>query len=203
MAHLVLSSVACAGEATGIPVFESKWRFEQFLESERAAGRAPPTTVLAPVGFMEAFETLPYSALRQGVVPSLLSAGRRVQLVSAEDLGAFACMAFEQPARWVGRRFELAGDERSAEEICEAIAAARGEAGQWRVVSPPDLLVRMFEPAALARFRGWLEEVGAHVDIEAVRSELPGLMTIEEYLRRRGFDNKELPPAGWMMCAVM
>ena len=59
------------------------------------------------------------------------------------------------------------------------------------------------EPAALARVRGGLEEVGAHVDIEAVRAELPGLMTIEEYLRRRGFDKKELPPAGWMMCAVM
>ncbi len=65
----------------------------------------------------------------------MLSRGRRVQLVSVEDVAWFACAAFERPADFVGRRIELAGEERSAEELCEVIARVRGEVGRWHVVS--------------------------------------------------------------------
>jgi uncharacterized protein YbjT (DUF2867 family) len=134
VAQLVLASVACAGEATGVPAFESKWQFELFLQREAAAGRAPPAvTVLAPVGFFENFEGT-YTYLRQGIVPNMLSPGRKVQLVSVEDVGWFACAAFERPADFAGRRIELAGDELSSDEVCAQIAELRGEAG-WAVVS--------------------------------------------------------------------
>lgn len=65
----------------------------------------------------------------------MLSRGRRVQLVSVEDVAWFACAAFERPADFIGRRIELAGEERSAEELCEVIARVRGEVGRWHVVS--------------------------------------------------------------------
>ena len=202
MRHLVLASVASAGEATGVPAFDSKWAFELHLQREAAAGRAPPTTVLAPVGFMENFESN-FASLRQGVVPSLLSRGRKVQLVSVEDVAWFACAAFERPAEFVGRRIELAGDERSAEELCDAIARVRGEAGRWHVVAPPEMLLRLVVPAAVASLRRFLEERGCHVDIAALRAEHPGLMRFEDWLRRRGLDTRTLPPAGWASCAIV
>ena len=42
-----------------------------------------------------------------------------------------ACAAFERPADFIGRRIELAGEERSAEELCEVIARVRGEVARW------------------------------------------------------------------------
>ncbi len=199
--HLVLASVASAGESTGVPAFDSKWAFEQHLAREAAAGRAPPTTVLAPVGFIENFESN-FAGLRQGVVPSLLSRGRKVQLVSVEDVAWFACAAFERPADFVGRRVELAGDELSAEEVCACIARVRGEPGRWHVVSPPEILLRLVVPTAVASLRRFLEERGCHVDIEALRREHPDLLRFEDWLLRHGYNTKVLPPAGWAACAV-
>jgi len=100
-----------------------------------AVASPPPRTHLALTGLALRHRRPPPPAAPQ--VPSLLSRGRRVQLVSVEDVAWFACAAFERPADFVGRRIELAGDERSAEELCEAIARVRGEAGRWHVVSAP------------------------------------------------------------------
>ncbi len=184
-----------------MPAFESKWAFEQHLAREAAAGRAPPATVLAPVGFFENFEGV-YTGLRQGIVPNMLSAGRKVQLVSVEDVGWFAARAFERPADFVGRRLELAGDELSAEEVCACIARVRGEEGQWQVVTPPELLLRLVVPSAIASLRAWLEKVGAHVDVAALRREHPELLSFEGWFRARGYATRALPPAGWASCVV-
>ena len=69
-------------------------------------------------------------------------------------------------------------------------------------VSPPELLLRLVVPTAVASLRKFLEERGCHVDIASLRREHPGLLTFEEWLRRRGLDKRVLPPAGWAACTI-
>jgi hypothetical protein len=57
-------------------------------------------------------------------------------------------------------------------------------------------------PTAVASLRKFLEERGCHVDIASLRREHPGLLTFEEWLRRRGLDKRVLPPAGWAACTI-
>ena len=69
-------------------------------------------------------------------------------------------------------------------------------------VAPPELLLRLVVPTAVASLRKFLEERGCHVDIAALRREHPALLTFEDWLRRRGLDKRVLPPAGWAACAI-
>ena len=143
----------------------------------------------------------PFAGLKQGVVPGLVKRGRKAQMVSVDDVGAAARMAFEDPARWAGRRFELAGDELTCEELCAVIARVRGEQGRWRVLTPPDLLLRLLMPRAVASLRTFLDERGTHVDLAEVRRELPGVMDVEAWLRFKGLDQRVLPSGSWCVIA--
>lgn len=89
--HLVYSSVASAGEDTGIPHFETKAELER-----RLPGVAVPFTIVAPVAFMEnmlAPWTLP--ALQQGVLAVALPADRPLQQLALTDLASFVTLVLE------------------------------------------------------------------------------------------------------------
>ena len=71
----------------------------------------------------------------------------------------------------------------------------RGEEGQWQVVTPPELLLRLVVPSAIASLRSWLERAGAHVDVAALRREHPALLDFELWFRAQGYETRALPPA--------
>ena len=70
-------------------------------------------------------------------------------------------------------------------------------------MTPPELLLRLVVPSAVASLRSWLETKGAHVDVAALRREHPGLLSFRAWLVHKGLDKRVLPPAGWAACAVM
>lgn len=100
--HFVYSSVAGAERNTGIPHFESKWEIEQHIRTLKL-----PATIFRPVFFMYNFNS-PLFDLRQSILEGTLSLAIRpdksLQMLAAEDLGAFVTMASKNPMTLLGRR---------------------------------------------------------------------------------------------------
>lgn len=105
--QLVYSSVTGADQHTGIPHFESKFKIEQHL---KASGIKH--TILRPVFFMENWLNWKHQILR-GRLEWPLEPETRLHMLSVDDIGAFVAWLSNIRAMWIGRTFEIAGDELS------------------------------------------------------------------------------------------
>lgn len=180
--HFVYSSVAGAERNTGIPHFESKWEIEQYIRTLKL-----PATIIRPVFFMYNF-TLPLFNLQQSILGGTLSLAIRpdksLQMLAAEDLGAFVTMAFKKPEDFKGKAIELAGDEMTMPQAAEVFSRVIGR--PVRFVEMPIEQVRSFSEDLALMFQ-WINENGFQGDIPALRNLHPKLMALEAWLRKTGW----------------
>jgi uncharacterized protein YbjT (DUF2867 family) len=157
--------VANADRHTGIPHFDSKFAVEEHIRA-----RGIEATIIAPVYFMEkAFFGL--SQLRQSVYGSPLAPTRRPMQVVVSDIGAAAVAALENRARYAGKRYDLAGDELTGEEVVAILSNVTGRPFSYFKV-PIEMIrgamgedgVKMFE---------WFESTGYSADRAARRRDFP------------------------------
>ena len=178
--HFVYSSVGSAHKETGIPHFDSKWEVE-----EHARGIGLPCTVLRPVFFMQNWEWMREPILG-GALPQPLDPEKPLQNVAVEDIGAFAALAFENPDQWIGREVDLAGDEMTMTDIADAFSRVTGREVSY-VQTPWDQFEEQMGEEFAVMYR-WFDDVGYEADIGALRSEHPGLTSLEDYLRGHGWE---------------
>ena len=129
--HFVHISVSGTAQRTAFPRWASghwsqkywndKWHVEQAV---RQAGFAA-WTVLRPAFMMDNF-TQPkarymFPQLAAGEIATVLRAGTRMQLISADDVGSFACAAFDAPTTYHGRTIELAAEALTMPEVAQAL----------------------------------------------------------------------------------
>ncbi len=177
--HLVYSSVGSADRQTGIPHFESKARIE-----EHVRGLGVPYTILRPVFFMDNWAWA-RDAIRGGVLAQPLDPDKPLQQVAVDDIGAFAALAFADPAAWRGRAVDLAGDEVTMPRAAEVFARVIGRPVRYER-TPMD----QFEQAMgeeMATMFAWFNDVGYAADIPALRAAYQPLTTLERYLRDAGW----------------
>ncbi len=171
--HLVYSSVAGANQRTGIPHWEIKGQIE-----ERIRGLGVPFTILRPTLFMDMHADATYGLTGDFSLVRSLPSNAVVQHIAVDDLAAFTALALDDPARYLGKALELAGDELTVDQIVAAISRATGRPDllKWtgRVGTGPGTSER------LVRYGGW------QADIPSLRALHPGLMTFETWLERRG-----------------
>jgi uncharacterized protein YbjT (DUF2867 family) len=161
--HVVYSSGAGADQATGLPVFESKFAVEQRIQRLGLAA-----TVLAPVYLMEnVFNPWNVPLLQAGKLPVALPPGRPLQQIPIVDVANFAALTIERPDDFIGRRIELASDELTGSQ-----AAARLSHVVSRNIEVAQLDQDSLGPGLRALF-SWLDQVGHGVDIEALRTRYP------------------------------
>ncbi|HEX8984805.1 MAG TPA: NmrA/HSCARG family protein [Bryobacteraceae bacterium] len=177
VAHFVYSSVGSADQRTGIPHFESKFRIE---EQVRSLGMK--YTILRPVFFME--NLLGFSgSIAKGVLAAPLPTGRKLQMIAVDDIGAFAALAFERTGKWQGRAVDLAGDDVSMSEVAAVLSRLLGH--EVRASEVPLADYESHAGADLAAMWRWFQETGYHADIAALRSEYPGLSSLERWAGRQ------------------
>jgi uncharacterized protein YbjT (DUF2867 family) len=174
--HLIFSSVAHADLKTGIPHFESKYEIEQYIHSKKI-----PFTILRPVSFMENWE---YSRehIRAGKIVSPFSLATRMQQISVVDIGRFTALAFSEPEQWLGRSLDIVGDEYTMKELLHLFSEITQK--PINLVQVPWQEHEKAQGKDMAMMDRWINETGYHVDIKAVRSELPGMLTLKEYLQK-------------------
>ena len=191
--HLVYSSVGAAHRGMGQKHFESKWIIEQYIQS-----LGIPYTILRPVAFMDN-QNWSRAYILSGTYTGLgLRAEKGIQTVAVEDIAVFVALALADAKTYQGRTLELAGDELTESQTAETFTKVIGRpvtlaapAGNRRGVSEEEM-------AALFNF---FNGEGYDADIPALRKLHPGLLTLEQYLRKNGWENAQPIPIpenqGW------
>jgi uncharacterized protein YbjT (DUF2867 family) len=183
--HFVYSSAAGADRHIGIPETESKWTIEEHLRSSGL-----PATILRPAYFMDNFEFMKTWIL-QGVWSMSLPPERSMQMIAAEDIGAFVALAFVQPADFVGRSLDIAGDELTMLEVAETLGRIIGRGVTFNELSLEQ--TRGFDPN-LATLCEWMRAHDFGANIAALRALIPDLLTLEAWLATSGWSQPASEP---------
>jgi uncharacterized protein YbjT (DUF2867 family) len=171
----VFSSVASADQATNIPHFDSKWEIEKYL-LESGLDHA----VVRPVSFMENW-SLDSDDVATGRIVTAGDPERPHQYIAVRDIARFVADAFDAKDRWNGVALDIAADEISLVKICAILTEIMG-----RPVVPKQVSWSDYESLAgeeMTTMIRWFEAVGYSVDVEALRGQHPGMITMEDYLR--------------------
>src|SRR5258705_62895 len=118
--HLVFTSVGSANRQTGVPHFDSKYKVEEHIA--RIGVRA---TVLAPVYFMENLY-FGKEQLAKSIYAAALPPTRGLAQVAVADIGAIAVRLLEDPGRFAGKRFDLASDDPTGNDVVAILARVTG-----------------------------------------------------------------------------
>ena len=184
--HFVYSSVGAAHRGMGQRHFESKWNIERYLEE-----LGLPHTIVRPVAFMDNLEWA-----RAGISNGSFSSwgvreDKRTQLIAVDDIGAIVAVVFSDRPRFLGRTLEIAGDELTELEQAEALTKVIGRPVKLEPQQQPEGGAVDEEQLSGARF---FNGEGYSADIAAVRKIHPGLQTLEQYLRKAGWEDLPVLP---------
>lgn len=172
--HFVHTSVTGTAQRTSFARWESgywsqkywndKWDVE---EAVRQAGFAA-WTVLRPAFLMDNFAQ-PKSGwmfphLKQGEIATALLPQTRMQLIAADDVGAFAAAAFGDGAGFASQEIDLAVEALTMGEIADVLARATGRQVVARSLTPGEALARGLNPGWV-RSQEWTNEIGYRADI--------------------------------------
>lgn len=167
--HLVYSSVGGAERETGVPHFESKRRVEEHI-----ATLAISATIVRPVFFME--NLAPTEEDGTTILRLPLPGDVPLQMVAVGDIGAVAAAALLDPSRVPGSVVEIAGDERTGEQMAD-VFGGRYEALPVDVLDDPDLKAMFI----------WLadERPAYQADFTLTRTLAPGVLDLPTWAARR------------------
>lgn len=164
--HLVYSSVASADKQTGIPHFDSKYTVEEAI-----AASGVPYTIIAPVFFMDnLLQPWMSGTLNEGKLSMAMPGARPLQQISVANIGAFAAAVIERRESVFGKRFDIAGDELTNDNLAAVFADILGHPVQYEGF-PPDAMREQSEDMAI--MFEWFDAVGYSVNIDGLRSEFP------------------------------
>ena len=189
--HFVYSSVGAADRGMGQAHFASKWEIEQYVQS-----LGLPHTIFRPVAFMDNYNWQ-RAAITNGMFTGFgLRPEKGIQLIAADDIGAFVALAFDDPQAYLSRTIELAGDELTEQQIADTLAKVIGRPVRLQAPRMPEGAAPQPEQIAMFQF---FNGQGYDADIPALRRIYPGLLTFEGFLRKNGWENAEpmpMPPSG-------
>jgi uncharacterized protein YbjT (DUF2867 family) len=166
--HLVFTSVGSANQQTGIPHFDSKGEVEEHIA--KIGVRA---SILGPAYFMENLY-FGKEQLAKGIYAAPLPPARPLAQVAVDDIGAVAVRLLEDPVRFAGKRFDVAGDELSGNDLCAILSRITGRPFHYFQVPMDVIRQRMGEDGA--KMYEWFERVGFTVDRAALRREFPDVV---------------------------
>jgi uncharacterized protein YbjT (DUF2867 family) len=191
--HLVYSSVGAAHRGMGQKHFESKWIIEQYIH-----GLDIPYTILRPAFFMDNYNWSRPQILNGALIGMGLRPEKGIQSIAVEDIGVFAALVFANRNQYLGRTIELAGDELTELQIADTFTKVIGRPVTLNLPTqeeghqPEEEMIAMFN---------FFNGQGYDADIPALRKLHPGLLRLEEYLRKNGWENQQPIPipenSGW------
>jgi uncharacterized protein YbjT (DUF2867 family) len=176
VAHVVFSGVSGGNREIGVPNFRSKGTIEEHLKSTGLHH-----TVLRPVSFMENFKRN-RDAILGGQLSGVLNPEKAQQYVSVRDIAAFAVAALEDPKRFDGEAFDLAGDELRMPDLAALFTRMLGRTVEYNHIPSGEPRSRLPQPMLV--MNDFFEREGYGVDVDALKARwgIP-LTTMEEWIR--------------------
>ncbi len=179
--HFVYSSVGAAHRGMGQAHFASKWKIEQYVHALNL-----PYTILRPVAFMDNYNWQRAQILNGTFTGWRLPPDKGLQLIAADDIGAFVVLALTNPQEYIGKTIEIAGDELTEREIAATFTQVIGRPVRLAAPSMPEGVTPTSEQVAMFQF---FSGKGYDAGIAALRKTYPGLRTFEQWLRETGWEN--------------
>ena len=191
--HFVHTSVCEAGRHTQFPRWESGYWWQKYWtdkwdieERVRAAG-FERWTVLKPAFLMDNFAS-PKAAhmfphLQQGEILTAFLPQTALQLIAADDVGAFARAALADPATFDRQNIELAAEALTMEQVAATLSRVLGKPVSARHVNPKEARAAGLFPGWV-RSQEWTNEVGYRADIAALQRYGVPLTSFEAWVRR-------------------
>jgi uncharacterized protein YbjT (DUF2867 family) len=191
--HLVYSSVGSAHRGMGQKHFDSKWQIEQYIHALGVS-----YTILRPAFFMDNHNWSRAYVLNGIFTGMGLRPEKEIQSIAVEDIGVFVALVFANRDEYLGKTIELAGDALTESQIVETFAKVIGR--PVRLI-PPQPGGGWGDPEEMAAAFNFFNGEGYSADIPALRKIHPGLLTLEQWLRKNGWENAEPIPvpenSGW------
>lgn len=184
--HLVYSSVGGAERNSGITHFETKFEIENYIRQLRI-----PATILRPVAFMENYYIPDVEkGILKGKLVDPIRGDKRLQLVAADDIGAFTARVFEKPELFSGQAIEIAGEELTNIDAAKTFSHVMGRPVRFKKL--PMFIVKLFLGKEFYEMFRWFNDSGFKADIRSLRSQYPEIKfkSLEEWLRSEGWDKK-------------
>jgi uncharacterized protein YbjT (DUF2867 family) len=163
--HLVFTSVNSANRQTGVPHFDSKYEVEKHIA--KVGVRA---TILAPAFFMENLY-FGKEQLAKGIYAAALPPTRTLAQIAVADIGAVAVHVLEDAGRFTGKRFDLASDQLTGNDVVAILSRVTSRPFAYYQVPLDVIRQRMGEDGA--KMYEWLDRVGYTVGRAALRREFP------------------------------
>ena len=191
-AQFVHTSVSCAGRHESFPrwnedywsrkYWTDKWDIEQAV---RAAG-FQRWTVLRPAFLMENFArpkaAFMFPHLSSGEIATALRSSTKMQLIAADDIGAFACAAFEDAPRYHGQNIELAAEALTMPEVADVLSRVMGRPVVNHELTPEQALARGLFPGWV-RSQEWSNQVSYCANIPRLAQYGIELTSFEQWAR--------------------
>lgn len=163
---LILASVASAGQRTGVPHFESKWRIECALRETSL-----DHTIVAPTHFYENLGD-PAQLVESGELALALPPTQPLQQIALADFGALVARVVARRDELLGERIEVAGDAPTPEQMAAALTRAGGRPIIYRPLDNTQVAACSPDIAAMYTF---LSNTGYHVDIDGLKARFAEL----------------------------
>ncbi|MCC6710639.1 MAG: NmrA family NAD(P)-binding protein [Gammaproteobacteria bacterium] len=193
--HFVHTSVAEADKCTTFPQWRTTspggrkyWTDKRDIEEAvRNAGFAK-WTVLRPAFMMDNFAVPKalgmFPLLKQGRIISAMNRDTRLQLIAADDVGAFTAAALVDPARFHGQNIDMAAEALTMEEAAAVLNQVLGKSVTAQAVSSEEAVaVGRMNPGWVA-MQEWINEVGYRADIAKLKSYGVPLTSFAEWVKR-------------------
>jgi uncharacterized protein YbjT (DUF2867 family) len=193
VSQFIHTSVCEAGKHLSFPRWgtgywsEKYWTDKWDVEEAVCNAGFDHWTVLKPAFMMDNFAQPKakhmFPHLQHGSIVTALLPQTRMQLIAADDVGAFARAAVEAPARFDRRKIELAIEALTMDEVAATLAAVLKRNVQASAVAPGEALAAgLF--AGWVRSQEWTNEVGYRADIRALEQYKIGLTPFAAWIER-------------------
>jgi uncharacterized protein YbjT (DUF2867 family) len=162
----VYSSVASARQPRGVPHFEVKGRVEETI---RELGFASYTFLRGTFLMESLLDTSIFPEIVSGKIIAPISPHVRLQLISADDVGKFACFSFTNPDLMNTVELDLAGDEHTFVEMAAVLSTALARKIEYKPVDMDEYLRMRSIPSNLRHnfqtVSDFWEMIGWDIDI--------------------------------------
>ena len=171
VSHFVQSSIAGCDHAKGVEHFESKWEIEKLVDFLRL-----PRTFIRTVFYMEnLLDPMAIPAMAGALKPNV-----HLHMISVEDIGWFVADAFANPAVYLGRTVDIAGDSLTVTEIKQIYKNVTNKSpSNFKL---PFFILKILSSEGTRQFQ-WNNEVGWSFDIQKLREIHPELLSFEKFLK--------------------
>jgi uncharacterized protein YbjT (DUF2867 family) len=133
-----------------------------------------PATILRPVKFMENYY-IPqvFKGILSGKLFDSIRSGKKHQMISVDDIGAYVADAFVNAEKYLGKTIEIAGDELTNEEIAATMTEVLGIKIKFKKL--PLFIVKLVMDKELYLMFKWFNEKGFSANISETKRNFPAV----------------------------